>query len=371
MFVALFTVVCFLAYSNGANDNFKGVATLFGSRTSDYRTALWWASGATFAGAIVSILFSRLLVVRFSGQGLVPSVIAQFPAFLLSVALGAGLTVITATVLGFPVSTTHGLVGALVGAGLIAAPSQVQLAALTKLIMIPLLLSPIAAVGLCYGLYRLVARAVLQFDRRNEICICTEDRDALIVSPAEAAVLSAEAGIMRPAFSLRVATKAECAQRPGWPIMNFRSDAILDSAHYLSAGLVSFARGMNDTPKIAALLSWTSIPLLYAFIATAIVMLGGGLLNARKVATTMSNRITPLTPAQGFAANLVTGTLGVFASRIGIPVSTTHVAVGSLFGAGVANGLLNKRTFTQIIFAWLLTLPMAAVSAALLYLLLR
>lgn len=89
MFLALFFVVCFLAYANGANDNFKGVATLFGSRTCGYRTALWWACGATLAGAVFSIFSSRLLVLRFSGQELVPATIAQSPAFLLSIALAA------------------------------------------------------------------------------------------------------------------------------------------------------------------------------------------------------------------------------------------------------------------------------------------
>ena len=152
--------------------------------------------------------------------------------------------------------------------------------------------------------------------------------------------------------------------------MNFRSAAVLDSAHYLSAGIVSFARGLNDTPKIAALFSLTSVPLAYGFTGVAITMMLGGLLNARKVAATMSNSITPLTHPQGFAANVVTGALVLVASRIGIPVSTTHVSVGSLFGVGIANRSVNKRTLNQIVLAWVFTLPTAAVSAALLYLLL-
>lgn len=62
----------FVAYANGANDNFKGVATLFGSGTTDYRKALWWATGATLAGSLAALFLATTLVQTFQGQGLVP-----------------------------------------------------------------------------------------------------------------------------------------------------------------------------------------------------------------------------------------------------------------------------------------------------------
>jgi PiT family inorganic phosphate transporter len=68
----LFLATCFLAYSNGANDNFKGVASLFGSRTCSYRTAISWATVTTFAGSIISIFLAQALLRRFSGKGIVP-----------------------------------------------------------------------------------------------------------------------------------------------------------------------------------------------------------------------------------------------------------------------------------------------------------
>jgi inorganic phosphate transporter, PiT family len=122
----LFLVTCFLAYLNGANDNFKGVETLFGSKTTSYGRAIWWATITTFAGSVCSIFLSEELVKNFSGNGLVPDSIIASPDFLLSVALGAGLTVMLATITGFPVSTTHGLTGALVGGGLAAVGTQVN-----------------------------------------------------------------------------------------------------------------------------------------------------------------------------------------------------------------------------------------------------
>src|SRR6267143_3471737 len=142
----LFSAVCFLAYSNGANDNFKGVASLFGRRTCSYRTAISWATVTTLAGSVAAMFLARELLKTFSGQGLVPDALTASPQFLLAVAMGAGGTVILATLLGFPISTTHGLTGALVGAGLAASGGQVNFGALGKSFVMPLLLSPAVAV---------------------------------------------------------------------------------------------------------------------------------------------------------------------------------------------------------------------------------
>ena len=107
--IALCVATLFLAYSNGANDNFKGVATLFGSGTANYRRAIAWATITTLAGSLCSLLLAAALVRSFSGKGLVPDEIAGTTGFLLAVAIGAGLTVMLATLTGFPISTTHSL----------------------------------------------------------------------------------------------------------------------------------------------------------------------------------------------------------------------------------------------------------------------
>src|SRR5918994_6083200 len=107
MLVALLMLgATFLAYANGANDNFKGVASLFGSRTCNYRTAISWATITTFAGSIMSIFLAQTLLKKFSGKGIVPDHFTGSEYFLLAVAIGAGLTVIIATLTGFQISTT-------------------------------------------------------------------------------------------------------------------------------------------------------------------------------------------------------------------------------------------------------------------------
>ena len=80
--ILLFIAACFLAYSNGANDNFKGVATLFGSGTTNYKQAINWATVTTFAGSIAAIFLAEELVKNFSGKGLVPNELLQSPIFM-------------------------------------------------------------------------------------------------------------------------------------------------------------------------------------------------------------------------------------------------------------------------------------------------
>jgi hypothetical protein len=155
----LLLVVLSLAYANGANDNFKGVATLFGSGTTNYRGALLWATVTTFLGSLTAVFLAGQLLKNFSGRGLVDSNLVTSSQYVQAVALGAGLTVLLATKVGMPISTTHGPVGALVGAGW-AAGSAVNVEKLGLDFFAPLLTSPLLAIvatALCYPLLR-VAR---------------------------------------------------------------------------------------------------------------------------------------------------------------------------------------------------------------------
>jgi PiT family inorganic phosphate transporter len=140
---------------------------------------------------------------------------------------------------------------------------------------------------------------------------------------------------------------------------------LLDRLHYLSAGAVSFARGVNDTPKIAALLLVSEVAAPgTALVGVGMVMAIGGLLSARRVAETMSHRVTEMNPGQGFAANFVTAALVIGASSLGLPVSTTHVSCGSLFGIGAITRQAHWRTIATILLAWATTLPVAGALGA-------
>ena len=360
LLILLFLATCFLAYSNGANDNFKGVATLFGSGTTAYKPALLWATITTFAGSVASLFLAQTLVQRFSGKGLVPDALAASPEFLLAVAVGAGLTVLLATLIGFPISTTHSLIGGLVGTGLVAVGMEVNLGVLGKAFFLPLLLSPLAAVVLAAVAY-LVFRALrIRLGVTKDTTVALGDLDG--IRPRETPAVAFSTADRAAGTLKRVRSGATVYQGR---LLGVSAQKMLDMAHYASAGMVSFARGLNDTPKIVALLlAVQGLALSQGMLAVGIAMGIGGVLNARKVAETMSRKITPMNPGQGFTANLITGLLVVVASRFGMPVSTTHVSVGSIFGIGTVTRAANKKVVAEIALSWVLTLPLAALLGA-------
>ncbi|MFQ6097326.1 MAG: anion permease [Armatimonadota bacterium] len=361
----LFIVTCFLAYVNGANDNFKGVATLFGSRTTNYKTALAWATVTTFAGSACAVFFAVRLLRAFSGKGIVSDATVASPDFALAIGIGAAFTVMLATLTGFPISTTHSLIGALTGAGLVAVGAELDFAALTKSFVLPLLLSPLLATVLASGAYAIIRPIARRLDPAPQPgLIAMVERSAPVPNPGSANPHGHASPSDAATSEDQTAARANESASP-----RTGAERALDLAHYASAGVVSFARGVNDTPKIVALLLLVhSIGIQWSALAVAAAMAGGGILNARRVAETMSKKITPLDHPQGFAANLVTGALVLFASRLGMPVSTTHVSCGSLFGIGAVTRKANTLMIFEIILSWVLTLPVAAAASALAYL---
>jgi inorganic phosphate transporter, PiT family len=356
------TAGLFLAFSNGANDNFKGVATLLGSKTTSYKVALVWATLTTLAGSLTAFFLAQKLMSNFSGKGLVPDDISQLASFSVSVAVAAGLTVFLATKLGFPISTTHGIVGALVGTGLLASPSGVNFEKLFSTFFVPLLVSPLIAIVSTLIVYPIFSFARKSFGVKRESCICIGNQ------VLELAPVGFKAGSFSGSLkvncgpSITVGTKVTCEERYTGHVWGVNAKSVLDGSHFLSSGLVGFARGLNDTPKIAAiLLAGTSISAVSSVGAVAVVMALGGVLFARKIAETLSYQITAMNDGQGFSANLVTSMIVIGASRFGMPVSTTHVSCGSLFGIGMVTKQAHWGSILKIVMSWVTTLPVAAL----------
>ena len=370
----LFLTTLFVAYANGANDNFKGVATLFGSDTATYRGAIVLATITTFAGALCSVYFAEALVHAFSGKGLVPDAVAASPDFLLSVAAGAGATVILATLLGLPVSTTHALTGGLTGAGLLAAGPQLNLAHLGSGFFAPLVLGPVLAVLLIIPFYRALRALPNRLGIKRESCICVGAQQFIPVRQLQynaALKLYTMPATAPVGVGISVGTQKDCVEKYSGELFGISGQMLINGLHYLSAGTVSFARGLNDTPKIVGLLLVVeALHIQLGMLAIATAMAIGGLLNARKVAITISKKISRMSDGQALTANIVTGLLVILASRFGLPVSTTHVSVGAIGGIGLANGSVDKGVMGGILASWLLTLPVAAIVGALTYALL-
>jgi inorganic phosphate transporter, PiT family len=357
----LFVTVCFLAYSNGANDNFKGVASLFGSGTTSYRAALTWATITTLAGSICALFLAQTLLIKFSGKGLAPDELIHSLPFITAVAAGAGMTVILATRLGFPISTTHALVGALTGSSLLAT-GAVKFSALGTSFVLPLLLSPLVAVLFAIAVYTGLRQIRQRKAVSDLLCLCVEKQPTITAS-----YFTDTAGTLALGQSntLSIDNQSACDKRYAGVIFGIDVQRVVDALHFFSAGAVCFARGLNDTPKIAALLLLApGLILQEKIVLIALMMAAGGLLNARRVAETMSHKITAISHGQGLSANLTTAMLVIVASKFGLPVSTTHVSVGALFGIGLTTKQANYRMMASILLSWLLTLPCAALCSA-------
>lgn len=312
--ILLFMSVGFVAFTNGANANFKGVASLYGSGTTSLRVALYWGTAMTFAGSIAAVFLGAGLLKMFSGKGILPEGESISATVMCAVALGAALTSFLATRFGFPVSTTHALVGALTGAGLAAYGTAMHFDGLLIRVVLPLFLSPAVA--------SLVGAVIY-----------------LILKP------------LRLAPDHRTRT--------------------LDTLHFLSGGAASFARGLNDTPKMAALLLVAQgIDMTWGYLLVAVLIAAGGLLDADKVAETLGKKVTAMNPGQGFCANLTTAMLVITGSARSLPLSTTHVSVGSLLGIGVVTRQAHWKKVVEIMLAWITTVPCGALFAAIAYLIL-
>lgn len=362
----LFGCIGLLAFANGTNDIAKGIATLVGSGTMRPQLAILWAVAMTAAGALAGVSIAGGLLKTFS-QGMLGQ---PAPPLLLAMATTVGATawILFASKTGLPVSTTHAITGGLVGAGLFAnGLHSLAWNFLAHKIFLPLALSPAVACTATWLVFPGVRRVLT---RANDYCMCIELKQmqsmpvlARWESPAGTAT-TVLGPTTAPGLVIVNDKKEVCAQTIGSPV---QLNAV-DILHMATSGLTSFARGLNDTPKIAALLVGASLlgtmSLTGLFAVVAAGMCAGGLWGGRKVLSTMATKITSIGTLDGFAANLTSAALVTTATFMGLPLSTTHVTASAIAGIGMrSRGSLHWPTLRDIILAWLVTLPVAALLA--------
>ena len=329
--------VALVAYANGANDVSKGVATLIGSGVATLRRGLVWGTFWTGAGAAAAFWVSAGLARTFS-TALVSANVAGSARFPLTIAVASAAWILLASRNGFPVSTTHSLTGAIVGTGMVAEGfGGIRWPLLFGDVVLPLVLSPLLAAASAYLVYR--SQGLFAGTWRS--CARFWSRDSVTVSDARLSLLTAV--------------------------------GLTDMLHWTSSATLSFARGLNDAPKMAglAVLAVTapgaSRPL---FLATALAMAAGSYVFGRRVTETLACGITEINRGEGVSANATAATFVLLASFMTLPVSTTHVSTGAIVGAGWRDGAsaIRWKTVSEILAAWIITLPISALLAAAIWL---
>ena len=369
--IVAFVLLLALAFANGANDVSKAIATLVGSGVTGYRTAILWGTVWTVLGAVLSGVIATAMVKTFS-QGLLAPGVSASPNLVVAVLVGAMLWVLVASRTGLPVSTTHALTGAIVGAGLIAFGREGLLwEGIGKKIVLPLILSPLLALALSLVLHPLTRRLAARWEGT---CLC-------VMPTARALVMIDGQGATRTLLQATtlgqpvMAVPAQC-DRAGLNGLTVG----LDSIHWCSSGLASLARGTNDAPKIAAMLllgsaiaSWPNVAAQSAAIIGVAVAMGlGSYLGGLRVTKVLAEKVTQMNHSEGLSANLTTSSLVFVSALMGLPVSTTHVSSSAIIGIGLLKGVSAVRwtTVRDMVLAWVVTLPAAAFLSALAYLLL-
>lgn len=384
----------YMAWNIGANDVANAFGTSVGSGALTLRKALLVAaifefSGAFFVGAHVTETVRKGIVDPMAFQG-DPDL---FLYGMLSALLAASVWINIATYLGLPVSTTHSIVGAIVGFGLASGAGSISWA---KVIYIVLswIISPIAGGIIAYLVFLAVQRRVLSSESPVAsavrfipvIAFLTFSSLALSMiykglkplrlnlPPFKAALISlavGAAGMIAFYAALRRFRK-ETNHEYDFVERNFKYLQVLTACYD------SFAHGSNDVANavgpVAAIFAVVKTGKIAAKVPVSPLLLAVGGLGiviglatwGYKVIETIGRRITELTPSRGFVTEFASATVVLFCSKIGLPVSTTHAQVGCTVGVGLARGIaaINLRVVRNIIFSWIATLPISAAIAA-------
>ncbi len=352
---AIFIVGFGLAYLNGANDVSKGIATLVGSGVTNYRRAVAWGTIWTGIGGVLAALTAEAMLRTFNSLSHESHL--HTPSVVIATMSGAILWIAIATFKGLPVSTTHAIVGAITAVAIFnGGLNQVDWRVLTGRIGIPMLVSPILALVLTSGILK-TWRALVPVIETD--CLCVENQHEIPAFSTGAATLQSQI------VSVRLTScnsKAETA-----------AGLTMGHLHWTTSGLTSFARGLNDAPKIAVLLLGAAtlsggkqtLPVSY-FAVIVFGMMAGSWIAGQRVTELLARKVTSMDHRQGFAANLVTACLVGIGAPLGLPMSTTHVASGAVLGIAIEQNMpLPRRLLAEMIIAWVVTIPVAGLLSVL------
>lgn len=388
----------YVAWNLGANDVANAMGTSVGSKAVTLRQALVIAGVLEFTGAV---LFGHAVSETLAVDIVNPALFATSPQVLLtgmvSVLIACGIWLQIATSRGLPVSSSHAVVGAIAGFSAVAAGVQAIDWTSIRVITIAWVITPLVSGSIAAMLYSLIKRFIL--DQSDPIKQLNE-----WIPWLSAALLGVFGVIVLPSLSqpvynfvknqlcitipvhdipLAIGTIAAVSLtltswqqlKTSFPTSHSLVEQQLAKFQLLSACFVAFAHGSNDVGNAIAPLAAIayinrtgSVPLNGITIPIWILILGGvgivaGLaIWGKKVIATIGENIISLQPSAGFCAELATATTILFASRLGLPVSTSHALVGAVVGVGLVRSIksIQFKTLQGIAWAWIITVPISA-----------
>ena len=319
LLIALILVALAFDFLNGLHDAANSIATIVSTRVLRPQYAVAWAAFFNF----IAFLFFGLHVAETVGRGIISADVVT-PAVIFGALMGAISWNLITWYYGIPSSSSHALIGGLIGAGIAKA-----------------------------GLSSIVWSGVIK--------------------TASAIVLSPMTGFFLGLLLMLIVSWMFIRLTP------FAVDSTFRNLQFVSASLYSLGHGGNDAQKtmgIIAVLLYSQGHLEGGFhvpfwvVISCQAMMGlGTLFGGWRIVKTMGSKITRLTPMQGFCAES-SGAMVLFgATWLGIPISTTHTITGSIVGVGAAKRISSVRwsVASNIVYAWIITMPMAALISALTY----
>jgi inorganic phosphate transporter, PiT family len=393
----------FMALGIGANDVANAMGTSVGSRALTVRQAI-----------VIAAVFELLGSVAAGGQvtntirkGIIDAeLLAGSPDLLvcgmLAALLAAGIWLLVASWAGWPVSTTHSIVGAIVGFAAVGlGVSAVQWGKVGSIVM-SWVVSPVLAGAIAFALFRSVQRLILDtadpFSRAKTyvpiymflvgfvVTLVTLLKGlkhvGLELSTAQSYAYATLCGAVLTALGAAVVRRVKEDPQADRDFHFASVERVFGVLMMVTACAMAFAHGSNDVANaIGPVAAVVSVAQSGGTIATEaavpfwILLIGGvgivlGLvLYGYRVMATVGTRITDLTPSRGFAATLAAAMTVVFASGTGLPISTTHTLVGAILGVGVARGMaaIDMSVVRMIFMSWVITLPAGAFLAVIFF----
>ena len=402
--LAAIVIGFYMAWNIGANDVANSMADAVGSRALTIFWAMLLAGVCEFAGAVLvgshvtNTIRKGIIDTHFFTSE--PLVLAQGMVCAL---LGAALWLNLASLFGMPVSTTHSIVGAIVGFGIIhAGLSNIHWDKMVQIVA-SWFISPVVGGVMSYLIFRQISKHILAVDMplaaaRKGVPICVFITFFILMLATIykgltnikldlniwwALIISAAGGAVMTGISILLIRRFY----PDADNTRLRKQLVLAEKMFVplvivSSCTVAFAHGANDVAnaigplaavvdivKNQAVSEEVTVDLWILILGGTGIVLGLSTFGYR-VMRLVGTKVTVITPSRGVAADLATMATVLGCSRLGLPISTTHTLVGAIIGVGLARGIegINRQTIKSIFTSWLATVPIAAGMTMVIYL---